>query len=82
MIPQLFARTRTASPAAMGISRTFPENHPGLPLAPDAGDLVRQAIGERPVYAVGDTLTLPDQFALETGQGADRLRRVSATGGP
>jgi hypothetical protein len=56
--------------------------HPGLPLAPDVGDLVRQAIGERPVYTVGDTLTLPDQFTLEASQGADRLRRVSAASGP
>ncbi len=56
--------------------------HPGLPLAPDAGDLVRQALAERPVYAVGDTLALPDHFTLEAVQDADRLRRVSAAGGP
>jgi hypothetical protein len=56
--------------------------HPGLPPSSDAGDLVRQAIGERPVYAVGDTLTLPDQFTLEAGQDADQLRRVSAASGP
>ncbi len=56
--------------------------HPGLPLAPDAGDLVRQALGKRPVYAVGDTLTLPDPFTLEASQDADGLRRVSAAGSP
>jgi hypothetical protein len=57
--------------------------HPGLPLSPDAGDLIRQAIGDgRPVYGVGDTLTLPDQLTLEASQDADRLRRVSAASGP
>jgi hypothetical protein len=57
--------------------------HPSLPLAPDAGDLVHQAIGNgRPVYGVGDTLTLPDQLTLEASQDADQLRRVSAASGP
>jgi len=58
------------------------KTHPGLPLSPDTGDLVRQAIAGRPVYVVGDTLALPDQFTVEASQDADRLRRVSAASGP
>ncbi len=56
--------------------------HPGLPLSADAGDLVRQALDNRPVYAVGDTLTLPGRFTLEASPDANRLRRVGVASGP
>ncbi len=56
--------------------------HPDLLLARETGDLVRQNIERRPVYTVGDTLTLPDRFVIEVVGDSHRLRRVSTVAGP
>jgi hypothetical protein len=56
--------------------------HSDLLLARETGDLVRQNIERRPVYTVGDTLTLPGRFVIEVVGDSHRLRRVSTATGP
>jgi hypothetical protein len=51
--------------------------HPDLALAQEAESLVRQNMDQHPVYAIGDTLTLSNQFVIEAAGDIHQLRKVS-----